>query len=246
MTAPRLVELRGLQVRTRSRVLLDGIDVDVEPGQVTALVGPSGAGKSLTARCLMGLVDVTPGVTGGSLRYPAASGEKDWLSPHLAGGSSAMNRLARQTEHLRGAYFTYAPQVAASALNPGRTLGRQIELAVRRRTELVSDMGATIRGLLAEVGLEPRTAASLPSEVSGGQCQRAALAIAIAPMPRMVVADEPETGLDPMLRRTVIELMVRVCRDRGCGLLLISHHEDTVERMAQKVVRLGLKDGVTA
>jgi len=243
MSGARLVELRGLQVRTRTRVLLEGIDVDVDPGRVTALVGPSGAGKSLTARCIMGLVDVSPGVVGGSLKYPAASGEKDWYKGHTGGGTRAMHHLARETAPLRGAYFTYAPQVAASALNPGRTVGRQIELAIRRRTEPVSNLGQEVRDILAEVGLEARTAASLPSEMSGGQCQRAALAIAIAPLPRMVVADEPETGLDPMLRRTVIELMVRVCKDRGCGLLLISHHEDTVERMAQTVVRLSLSGG---
>ena len=68
--------------------------------------------------------------------------------------------------------------------------------------------------------------------------QRAALAIAVAPQPDLVVADEPETGLDPVLRRTVVELLVRVVRGRGAGLLLISHHEDTVDRMADDVVRL--------
>jgi ABC-type glutathione transport system ATPase component len=86
-------------------------------------------------------------------------------------------------------------------------------------------------------------ASALPGELSGGQCQRAALAIALAPAPRILVADEPETGLDPVLRRTITELMVRVCRDRGVGLLLISHHEDTVERIGERVVRIGLPEG---
>lgn len=241
-----LAELKGLVVRTPHRVLLDGVDVDVEPGRVTALVGPSGAGKSLTARCLMGLVDVVPGVMSGTLRYPVASGDRDWYAGCAGGGAAGMRRLARETRTLRGAYFTYAPQVAASALNPGRTIGRQIELAMRRRKEPPSDVGSQVRDLLGEVGLAARTSAALPSELSGGQCQRAALAIAIAPLPQMVVADEPETGLDPVLRRTVIELMVRVCKDRGCGMLLISHHEDTVERMADRVVRLGLVGGEVA
>ena len=68
--------------------------------------------------------------------------------------------------------------------------------------------------------------------------QRAALAIAVAPKPKLVIADEPETGLDPVLRRTVIELLVEVCKGHGAGLLLISHHEDTVDRIADDVVRL--------
>jgi peptide/nickel transport system ATP-binding protein len=92
--------------------------------------------------------------------------------------------------------------------------------------------------ILAEVGMGPEVAAALPGSLSGGMAQRAALAIAVAPQPRLVIADEPETGLDPVLRRSVVELLVRVCKDHGAGLLLISHHEDTVARIADDVVRL--------
>ncbi|MFH1466418.1 MAG: ATP-binding cassette domain-containing protein [Pseudomonadota bacterium] len=246
MTAPTLLELKGLSVRTHRRVLVEGVDLTVHGGQVTALVGPSGAGKSLTARCAMGLVDVVPGLFGGELRYPGTGDARDWYKPHVQGGASAMRRLARETAVLRGSYFTYSPQVAASALNPGRTIGRQMALAMARRSEPPADLGAEIAELLDEVGLEPRTAASLPGELSGGQCQRAALAIAIAPKPRVVVADEPETGLDPVLRRGIIELLVSVGKNHGCGLLLISHHEDTVDRIADVVVRIAPHQEVMA
>ncbi len=238
MAAELLLELTGLAVRTHERVLVDGVDVSVHAGEVTALVGPSGAGKSLTARCAMGLVNVAPGLFGGRLRFPGASDGKDWYEPHIGGGVAAMRRLARETAPLRGSYFTYSPQVAASALNPGRTIGRQIRLAMERRDQPPQDLSTEIVALLDEVGLAPRTASALPGELSGGQCQRAALAIAIAPLPRVVVADEPETGLDPVLRRGIIELLVSVSQNHGCGLLLISHHEDTVERLADTVVRL--------
>ncbi len=236
--AERLLELRNLSVRTHKRILVEGVDVDVNAGEVTALVGPSGAGKSLTARCAMGLVNVNPGLYGGSLRFPGTGDSKDWYAPHIDGGASAMRKLLRETATLRGSYFTYSPQVASSALNPGRTIGRQMQLAMARRATPPTDMGAEIVDLLDEVGLAPRTAGSLPGELSGGQCQRAALAIAVAPLPRVVVADEPETGLDPVLRRGIIELLVSVCQNHGCGLLLISHHEDTVERLADTIVRL--------
>jgi ABC-type glutathione transport system ATPase component len=233
-----LLDLKGLSVRTHRRVLVEGVDLKVHGGQVTALVGPSGAGKSLTARCAMGLVDVVPGLFGGELRYPGTGDDRDWFRPFLQGGAGAMRRLARDTAPLRGSYFTYSPQVAASALNPGRTIGRQMALAIARRREPPDDLGTEIVALLDEVGLEPRTAAALPGELSGGQCQRAALAIAMAPKPRVVVADEPETGLDPVLRRGIIELLVSVSKHHGCGLLLISHHEDTVDRIADVVVRI--------
>jgi ABC-type dipeptide/oligopeptide/nickel transport system ATPase component len=72
--------------------------------------------------------------------------------------------------------------------------------------------------------------------------QRAALAIAIAPLPRILIADEPETGLDPVLRRMVTELMLQVAKEHGCGLMLISHNMDTVERVADVVVRIGPPD----
>jgi peptide/nickel transport system ATP-binding protein len=154
--------------------------------------------------------------------------------------------LLEQTGALRGQYFTYSPQAASSALNPGRTIGRQLELAVRRREVAPPDLGVEVRSILSDVGLRPEVSSSLPGALSGGMAQRAALAIAIAPKPKLVIADEPETGLDPVLRRSVVELLVEVCKGHGAGLLLISHHEDTVERIADDVVRLELSGGSLA
>lgn len=237
MSAP-LVVLQDLTIRAPGRVLVEGVEVVVEPGRVTALVGPSGSGKSLTARALMGVLDVAPGLERGSLRYPALDPAKDWFDGVRGGGPRAQARLLEATRALRGAYLSYSPQAASSALNPGRTVGWQIALAIGRRTTPPADLGAEVTRLLRAVGLDPRAAAALPGELSGGQCQRAALAIAVAPAPRLVIADEPETGLDPVLRRAVTELLVEVVQSHGAGLLLISHHHDTVSRIAGAVVRL--------
>lgn len=231
------VRLRGLKVRTADRVLLDGVDVTVWAGEVTALCGPSGAGKSLTARACMGVIDVAPGLFGGSLHFPEHDA-RDWYAGVAGSGPAGHTRLLRETESLRGGYLSYSPQAASSALNPGRTIGRQMEIAVARRATAPASLGATLRDLLHEVGLPPRAAAALPGELSGGQCQRAALAIAMASDPRVLIADEPETGLDPVLRRQVVELLLSVGKAHNCGILLISHHEDTVERIAEHVVRL--------
>lgn len=233
-----LVELRDLSIAAPDRMLVEGIDVDVLPGRVTALVGQSGSGKSLTARSIMCVLDVDPGLKRGSLRFPALDPEKNWYEGVCGGGPRAQRALLKHTRHLRGAYFTYSPQSASSALNPGRTIGRQLELVIGRRQTPPANIGAEIRNILSSVGLSISAASAIPSELSGGMCQRAALAIAIAPRPRLVIADEPETGLDPVLRRAVIELMVTVCKDYGAGLLLISHHESTVRRIADDVVRL--------
>lgn len=236
-----LVQLSGLRIAIPNRDLIRDVGLDVYAGKVTALMGPSGSGKSLTAQAVMGFIEVKPGLVEGSLRYPALS-DRDWYAGVRGGGPSAQRRLMEQTRTLRGSYLTYSPQAASSALNPGRTVGRQIELAVLRRENAASlspaEVSRAVRTSLDEVGLPPSAAGALPGELSGGQCQRAALAIAVAPHPRLVIADEPETGLDPVLTRAVIELMVAVCRDHGCGLLLISHHEETVQRIADVVVRL--------
>jgi ABC-type glutathione transport system ATPase component len=235
-----LVELRGLTIRTRQRSLVEGIDVDVHQGQITAMMGPSGSGKSLTARAVMGFIDVDPGLVEGSLRFPFL-GDKDWYAPVRGKGAAAQRRLLQETAVLRGAFVTYAPQAASSALNPGRTVGHQLQLAIARREQPPTnrdELAAAVRECLDDVGLPVAAVNSLPAELSGGMCQRAALAVAVAPKPRVLIADEPETGLDPVLTRQIIELMIHVAKEKGCGMLLISHHEDTVERVADRVVRL--------
>ncbi len=233
-----LLEMKDLAIRGEGRMLVDGVFIDVHAGKVTALCGPSGAGKSLTARACMGVLDVLPGLERGSLHYHAV-GSQDWLAGAHKGGAGAHARLLRQTEHLRGSYLAYSPQAASSALNPGRTIGRQMELAILRRLEpLKEHAGPVIVNLLEEVGLPPYAASALPGELSGGMCQRAALAVAMACDPKVLIADEPETGLDPVLRRQIVELLVTVGKAHSCGILLISHHEDPVDRIADTVVRL--------
>lgn len=233
-----LVTLSDLCIRTPERALVDGVGVELREGRVTAVVGASGAGKSLTARALMGVIDVEPGLLRGELRYHEHGGE-DLFEGVRGGGVRAHRRLARRMAVWRGGYVTYAPQSASSALNPGRTLGWQLALAVRRRTDPPANEAAAIREVLEEVGLPARAAAALPHELSGGMAQRAALALAIAPSPRVLVADEPETGLDPVLRRVITELLLQVASDHGVALMLISHNRDTVRRIAHDVVVVG-------
>ena len=231
-----LLDLRGLHIQHRDRTLIEGLNVTVKAGEVTALMGPSGSGKTLSARACMGQVDAGLRVVEGSLRYPALN-DTDWLEPVVGQGDRANADLLKKTAALRGAYFSYSPQLASSALNPSRTIGSQLALAIARRKKAPEHLGQAVLECLAEVGLPAYCSKSLPSSLSGGMCQRAALAIAVAPQPQLVIADEPETGLDPILTRGVTELLLRVCVERGCGLLLISHQDETVERIGATIVR---------
>ncbi len=233
-----LLQLEDLCIRTHERTLVDGVNIDVRAGKVTAVVGHSGSGKSLSARACMGVLDVDPGLVRGSLRYPGISSDDLFEGVHNQ-GMRAQRKLMRRTAVYRGGYVTYSPQSASSALNPGRTIGRQLAIAIARRQTPPNDVATEIRRVLDEVGLPPRASAALPKELSGGMAQRAALALAIAPSPKVMIADEPETGLDPVLRRVVTELMLQVAADHGVALMLISHNMDTVQRIADTVVRVG-------
>ncbi len=212
-----LLDLQDLCIRTAARVLVDGVSVQVWSGAVTAVIGASGSGKTLTARASMGVLDVDPGLQRGSLRYPGLDA-RDWFDGVRGKGMSAQRKLLRDSRRLRGGYVTYSPQSASSALNPGRTIGRQLELAIARRKTAPPDVARAVVEVLDEVGLPPRAAAALPAELSGGMAQRAAVAIAIAPDPTVMIADEPETGLDPVLRRLVTELMLEVAKNHGAGM----------------------------
>jgi ABC-type glutathione transport system ATPase component len=233
-----LLDMRDLAIDAERGPLVRGVSLQVHAGRVVALVGESGSGKTVSARAAMGVIDIVPGLTAGSLRYPAIS-QQDLFAGVAGRGRDAHRRLERETAQFRGGYLAYSPQSASSALNPSRTIGRQLAIAIARRNDAPASLSVALREVLAEVGLPERAAAALPGELSGGMAQRAALAIAIAPLPRILIADEPETGLDPVLRRVVTELMLDVARRHRVALLLISHTADTVRRIADDVVRIG-------
>ena len=220
-----LLSLKDLCIRTPQRALVDGVSFDIVSGLVTAVVGASGSGKSLSARAAMGVLDVDPGLQRGSLRYPAIS-DRDFFEGVRGKGMSAQRKLMKEMAQFRGGYVTYSPQSASSALNPGRTIGRQLVIAISRRKKGPNDLGEARREVLEEVGLPNWAAAAVPGELSGGMAQRAALAVAIAPQPEIMIADEPETGLDPVLRRVVTELMLEVARNHKVALMLITQYGD--------------------
>ena len=120
----QLIELRDLWIATHQRDLVKGVDVDIFPEQVTALCGPSGSGKSLTARAMMSVLDVSPGLKGGHLRYPTINANRDWFADVVGKGMSAQQRLLKQTQHLRGHFVTYSPQSARLSIRGVRSVGR--------------------------------------------------------------------------------------------------------------------------
>jgi peptide/nickel transport system ATP-binding protein len=204
------LEVRGLTVRIRTDAGIvhaaSDIDLDLEAGQVHALVGESGCGKSIVASAICGLLPSTATVNG-----TITLNSTDGLGMQLVGADEKVLR------GIRGRRIALVPQSAATHLTPVRTVGAQLEETLRH-------LGSTRRAhdLLEQVGLAAGTAAAYPHQLSGGMAQRAAIALALAGDPDVIIADEPTSSLDPHLTEHVLDLLGD-CARRGAAVLLITH-----------------------
>jgi len=218
-----MLEIRDLRVRFGAFPAVEGVDLDVAPGEVLGIVGESGSGKSVSMMALMGLIDA-PGVTSAaSLRFE----DQDLL---------AMPAAARR--RLVGKDIAMVFQDALASLNPSYTVGHQIEEVLRAHLGL---RGAAARQraleLLQQVEI-PDAASRLgayPHELSGGMNQRVMIALAIACSPKLLIADEPTTALDVTIQAQIMDLLLRLQRERGMALVMITHDLAVVAEMAQRV-----------
>ncbi len=202
---------------TRVRAL-DQVSIAVSAGECVGVVGESGSGKSTLARVAVALERPDTG----SVRF-------DGLDLGTLGGSE-LRRLRCE--------FQLLFQDSIAALPSRQTVGRTLRepLLAHRRPE-ASDPELVARWL-ARVELSPELEPRYPHELSGGERQRVALARALVLEPRLLVADEPVSSLDPSVRERILHLLVRLQRELGLSVLLISHDLSTVARMASRTVVL--------
>jgi peptide/nickel transport system ATP-binding protein len=219
------VENLSVQFRTRGGIVraLDGVRFAVAAGETLALVGESGSGKSVTAYALMGLLDAAGQITGGTAMLDGI--DLAALSP------AALGRL-------RGARIGMIFQNPRAALNPIRSVGRQIADVLRRHAGL-GGRAAKERAIemLREVGIpDPaRRAQAYPFELSGGMCQRVMIAVAVAASPRLLIADEPTTGLDVTTQAVVMDLIGEMASRTGMATILITHDLALAAERAQRI-----------
>ncbi|HEY0216843.1 MAG TPA: ABC transporter ATP-binding protein [Cellulomonas sp.] len=210
---------------------VDHVSWALHAGQVTALVGESGSGKSVSALAVLGLLPRTAQVTGSiRLTSGAATGAD---GTELVGAGPATFR------DVRGAVVSLVSQEPMSAWNPVLTIGHQVAEAVRAHARVPRRRTvAAVLDLLTEVGLpDPaRAAASYPHQLSGGQLQRALVAMALAQDPVAVIADEPTTALDVTVQAGILDLLRRLRDERGTSVLLITHDMGVVADLADDVV----------
>ncbi|MDR2530764.1 MAG: ATP-binding cassette domain-containing protein [Oscillospiraceae bacterium] len=198
---------------------LDSVSMSVGESEITALMGNSGEGKSTIARLLCG-----------TLR--ADSGAAEFGGSELFNGG-IYNRAT-------GASIALIPQQPYAAFDPRQRLGSAVAepLLCRKIAKSRADAERKADELFREVSLDTELLTRLPSQVSGGQAQRAAIARALGIRPRLLIADEATSMLDPVSQATVISLLKTLVRTRGISILLISHDLELVNSVADRVYTL--------
>jgi phospholipid/cholesterol/gamma-HCH transport system ATP-binding protein len=216
MTTPK-IELRGVKKRFGSKVVLDGVDLVINPGESLVVIGGSGTGKSVTIKCVLGILRPDAGQI-------FVDGEE---ITHISG--RARDRVLLKFGMLfQGAALFDSLTVwenVAFGLIQGRGMARKKakDIAIQK---------------LAKVGLGAEVASLSPSELSGGMQKRVGLARAIAADPEIIFFDEPTTGLDPIMADIINDLIVDTVKDVGATTLSITHDMVSARKIADRIAML--------
>ncbi|ENQ97666.1 ABC transporter ATP-binding protein [Brucella melitensis] len=203
---------------------VDGIDITVNKGEVLAIVGESGSGKSVGMLAVMGLLPKTATVTADVMMFD---------------GMDLRTLSDSQRRKIIGRDISMIFQEPVASLNPCFTVGYQLEEVLKQHMGMgASASRARAIDLLELVGI--RDAAerlkSFPHQMSGGQCQRVMIAIAIACNPKLLIADEPTTALDVTIQKQILDLLMRLQVEHGMGLIMITHDMGVVAETEDRVI----------
>jgi peptide/nickel transport system ATP-binding protein len=212
------LEVRDLRVVVAgsAAVVVDEISFDLQPGEILGLVGESGSGKTTVGLALLGHCRRGLSIAGGSV---------------LLAGEDLLRFDEQRLRRIRGRLVCYVPQDPATALNPALRIRTQLAECLEDASE------ARLVELLAEVKLPARAEflEAYPHQLSGGQQQRVAVAMAFANRPRLIVMDEPTTGLDVTTQAHVLETVRQLCTRHGGATVYVSHDLAVVVSLASRV-----------
>lgn len=211
-----IIKISQLQVAFGDRKVIDGIDLEVYPGETVAVIGPSGAGKSTIMKVLTGLLEPS----GGSIQIM---------------GQDTKGFTEEQWDAIRkrmGVVFQY------SALFDFLTVGGNVAFGLKRHFKLPKEeIDQKVAKLLELVGL-PDTQDMMPAELSGGMKKRVGLARALAMQPELVLYDEPTSGLDPIMTMNISKLIKKTQTRFGVASILVTHDMESVFVAADRVAML--------
>jgi peptide/nickel transport system ATP-binding protein len=220
------LQVEGLSVITKSRgtPIVEDVSFALQPGQVMGVVGESGSGKSTVGVALLGLARRGLRISSGVVRID---------------GSDVLQMSPGQLRQARGSLISYVPQDPGAGLNPAHKVGSQLReaLTVHRSSGSRKDIDARVAEVLEEVGL-PDALDLLdryPHQLSGGQQQRVAIAMAFAARPKVIVLDEPTTGLDVTTQRRVLDTVRELTARHQVISVYISHDLAVVAQIADCV-----------
>lgn len=203
---------------------LDGVSYTIEGKEVLAIVGESGSGKSVAMLAVMGLL---------------ANNGHLWADKMTFEGHDLLKMSPKQRRKLIGKDISMIFQEPIASLNPCFTVGAQIDETLKEHTDMSrGQRKARAIELLEAVGM-PEPAKALrkyPHQMSGGQCQRVMIAMAISCKPKLLIADEPTTALDVTIQKQILDLLLDLQHENDMGLIMITHDMGVVAETADRVV----------
>lgn len=216
MTTPK-IRLRNVRKRFAGKVVLDGVDLDVMPGESVVIIGGSGSGKSVTLKCILGLI-------------APDSGEIEIDGQSVVGiGERERERISRKIGMLFQSAALFDSLLVWENVAFGLVEGRGLSRGEARPIAIQK---------LAQVGLTEQIGMMRPADLSGGMRKRVGLARAIAADPEIIFFDEPTTGIDPIMGDIINELIAKCTREIGATALTITHDMASARKISDRIAML--------
>jgi len=210
----------SLKKRKQTLKAVDNLSLKIYSGEILGLVGESGAGKSMTGSAILGLIDPPLFISSGKIIF---EGE----------------RIDQNTKNIRGSKISMIFQDPLVSLNPLRRIGDQlVETIITHFDVSKTQAFERAKSLLEEVGIDPSRINAYPHTFSGGMRQRVVIALALAPEPALIIADEPTTALDVSVQAQILDLLKKLAKERGTAIILITHDMGVIAETTDRVAVL--------
>lgn len=225
MSAEKLLDVQNLSVAFPSRhgtvYPVNDVSFHINYGEIIGFVGESGAGKSMTGAAIINLLDPPGFISDGKIMFKNTD-------------------MTHDAQSLRGQNIGMIFQDPLTSLNPLLTVGEQLVETIMFHHRYISHSEAVdkAKSALEEVGIDPMRYDSYPHQFSGGMRQRIVIALALAPKPDLIIADEPTTALDVSVQAQILKLLRELCQQHGTAVILITHDMGVIAQTTDRIAVL--------